>query len=372
MEEFEMTIPCLFGLESFVTREIKDLGLKHSKTEDGKVSFLGDYEDMIRANLWIRTGERVLIKLSEFTAYDFDTFYDYSKNAPWKNFLPFDAQIKITGTCVKSKLSSSPRCRAILKKAIADSLCQGTTLSHIPETGNLYHIRFTLLKDKVSLYIDTSGESLHKRGYRRISNAAPLRETIAAAMVSLSRWHSGRILADPFCGSGTIAIEAAMKELNIAPGINRGFEFENFDYISSDTVNRLKEEAKAKTIFKPLEILASDINPEYVDIAAQNAQLAGVSEYIKPYIADAVSFSSVESNGVIICNPPYGERMSTLNECRKLYSALGKTYQNLNGWSCFIITSDEDFEKYFAKRSDKERKIYNGMIKCRIYQYYRK
>lgn len=368
--EFEMIIPCLFGVEAFLSRELKALGINVTAVEDGRVSFKGTLSDMIRANLWIRTGERVLIKLAEFNADDFDTLYEGVSSADWGSILPIDARLTINGHCLKSKLSSSPRCRAIIKKAIADSLGKKYGITYLSESGNEYQIRFSLIKDRVTVSVDTSGNGLHKRGYRQNSNLAPLRETLAAAMVYISRWRYENTLADLFCGSGTIPIEAAMIKRNIAPGLKRHFAFENFDSISDKLTQELKDETLSAEKSVPLEIIARDINPEYVLLTRQNAEKAGVGEYIQAAEGDARKFYNSSIKGTIISNPPYGERLSDKNECALLYSELGKVYKSLENWSAFILAEADDFEQAFGAKADKTRKLYNGSLKCRVYQYF--
>ncbi len=371
--QFEMIIPCLFGVEAFLSRELKQLGITPTSVEDGRVCFLGGYAEMIKANLWIRTGERVLIKVSEFSALDFDALYNGVKNAPWGDFLPENARLSISGHTLKSKLSSSPRCRAIIKKAIADSLGERYNITHLSEDGAEYQIRFSLLKDRVTVSIDTSGDSLHKRGYRKASsNEAPLRETLAAALVYLSRWRYEDSLADVFCGSGTIAIEAVMIKRNIAPGLNRVFAFESFDNLDKALFEDIKNEARALEKDVPLDVTASDINPECLELTRQNAEKAGVLKYIKTLLLDARDFQSEISGGTLIVNPPYGERLSDKDECATLYKEFGKTFSRLDNWSAYILASSESFEADFGKKADKTRKLYNGMIPCRVYQYIKK
>ncbi len=370
--QFEMMIPCLFGVEAFLSRELKALGIEVTSVEDGRVCFLGGYEEMAKANIWVRTGERVLIKAAEFMADNFDDLYDGVRNAVWGDLLPKDTKLSISGHCLKSKLSSSPRCRAIIKKAIADAVGAKYGITYLPENGTEYQIRFSLIKDRVTVSIDTSGESLHKRGYRQISNAAPLRETLAAAIVYLSRWRYENPLADLFCGSGTIPIEAAMIKRNIAPGLNRSFAFENFDFTPEGLAEKIKLDAKEQVRDVPLDITAIDINPDYVELTKANANKAGVGEFIKAKVGDARTFTSELSGGTIISNPPYGERLSDKEECSLLYNEFGKTYSNLDNWSAYILAASEDFESDFGKKADKTRKLYNGMIQCRVYQYFSK
>lgn len=370
MKKFKIVIPCLFGLEALVTKELKWLGYDTLKTEDGKVSFLGDFEAVCRTNLWLRCGERVLIEVAEFDALSFDELFEKTKAIKWIEWLPKNAAFPVKGFCLKSTLASMRDCQAIIKKAIADSMSAAYNIDWLPETGALYQIQFSVMKDKVTLMIDTSGDGLHKRGYRRISNAAPLKETIASAMVMLSFWKFEYPLCDPFCGSGTIPIEAAMFKRNIAPGLSRNFLAENFEQIPADMWRCARSEAQDKIRNIPLNILASDIDENTISIARQNAKIAGVGDCITFNCADAVGFYSTEKYGSIICNPPYGERLSDKLSCTELYKNIGKAFSNLHDWSYYILASDENFEKHFGKKADKRRKIYNGMIKCNIYQYF--
>lgn len=368
MEKFKIVIPCLFGLESLVSKELRWLGYETLTVEDGKVSFLGDFEAVCRANIWIRCGERVLIEISQFDAVTFDELFEKTRAIRWAEWLPKDAAFPVKGYCLKSTLASMRDCQAIIKKAVATSLSESYGVEWLEETGAIYQLQFSVMKDKVSLMIDTSGDGLHKRGYRRISNAAPLKETIASAMVMLSFWKYEYPLCDLFCGSGTIPIEAAMFKRNIAPGISRNFSAENFSQISQTIWASARQEARDKIRNTPLNIIASDIDAEIIPIAEQNAKIAGVGDAIKFSVADATRFSSSESYGSIISNLPYGKRLKS--DCEKLYADFGLAFSRLRDWSCYIIASDESFEKHFGKTADKRRKIYNGMIKCNIYQYY--
>ena len=370
MEKFEIAVPCLFGLESFVSKELKRLGIKEISAEDGRVCFWGGYDDVIRTNLWLRTGERVLIKIAEFNAVTFEELYEGTKAAAWSRFLPKNAVFPVSGYSLKSTLASVRDCQAIIKKAAADSLSASYGISWLPEDGAMYKLRFSILKDRVSIMLDTSGEGLHKRGYRRHSNAAPLKETIAAAMVMMSFWHFEEELADPFCGSGTIPIEAALFKRNIAPGLLRSFAFEEFEGIKKERVAEIREEASSCARNTPLSILASDIDPSCAELTAENARIAGVGDAVKPFCADAVNFSRDNPCGSIICNPPYGERLSALKECEELYAKLGSVFSKLDRWSYYILAADEAFETHFGKRADKRRKVYNGMIKCNVFQYF--
>lgn len=368
--EFEIVITTLFGLEAFAAREIKRLGYNDVKTEDGRVTFSGDMTAVARVNMNLRTGERVFIKAAEFTALSFEELFDKTASAEWEGFIPKDGRFPVKGHTLKSQLASERDCQTIIKKAVAKRLQEVYNLSWMPEEGALYQIQFSLIKDRVLLLIDTSGEPLHKRGYRRFSNAAPLRETIAAAMVMMSYWKYEYPLCDPFCGSGTIPIEAAMFKENIAPGLNRSFAYENF--IQTDGSERAAAQEEAMSLVRdiPLTIFASDIDAPTAELARENARKAGVGKYINTTVADAVKFTSSQSYGCIICNPPYGERLGEKEECYKLYSEIGKMFKRLPDWSFYALAADEDFERHFNMRADKRRKIYNGMIKCNIYQYF--
>lgn len=372
MEKFEIIIPCLFGMEKFVTLELKQLGYETSRVEDGKVTFIGDLDAVCRANIWLRCGERVLIKAGEFTAVTFEELFEKTKALDWSLWLGKNAAFPVKGFCLKSVLASMRDCQAIIKKAIVSSLSSKYGIEWFEEDGPVYQIQFSVLKDRVTLMIDTSGNGLHKRGYRRISNAAPLKETIAAAMVMLSFWKYEYPLCDPFCGSGTIPIEAAMFKRRIAPGLSRSFAAESFTQFAPSQWPRIREEARSSIRNTPLAIIASDIDSKTLEIAEENAKIAGVSDAITFSQGDAAKFTSQTSYGSIICNPPYGERLSDAKTCEKLYGDIGRAFSKLPDWSYYILASDESFEKHFGKKADKRRKIYNGMIKCNIYQYFGK
>lgn len=370
MDKFEIVITTLFGLEALAAREVRRLGYETSSVEDGRVTFRGDWEAVCRANMWIRTGERVLIKLAEFEAVTFDELFEQTKAAPWSSFIGKNDAFPVKGHSLKSTLASVRDCQAIIKKAVADSLSAKYGLSWLPEDGVSYQIQFSIFKDKVTLMIDTSGEGLHKRGYRQISNIAPLKETLAAAMVELSHWKFEYPLCDPFCGSGTIPIEAAMIKRNIAPGISRNFSFNEFNQVDTNLWNKVKEEAKSLERDIPLEIYAYDIDSDTVEIAKNNAVKAGVGEFVIPKQGDARKISFDMPYGTVICNPPYGERIGETKECEQLYKDIGVNFKKLDKWSYYIITSNDNFEKLFDKKANKKRKLYNGMIKCNLYQFF--
>lgn len=369
MGSFEIVIPTLFGTEAFVSREVRRLGYETTSVEDGRVCFKGDYEAVCRANLWIRTGERVLIKIAEFKACSFDELFEGMYAVSWQDWLPQDAAFPVKGYSLKSVLASVPDCQAIIKKAIAKKMSDIYGINWLPEDGAVYQIQFAFLKDRVTVMLDTSGMPLHKRGYRRNSNAAPLRETIAAAMVTMSYWKFEQPFLDPFCGSGTIPIEAAMFKRNIAPGINRSFASESFSYIKPELWKKSREEAYSLIHNVPLEIYASDIDAKCVELTKENTKNAGVAEFINVKQSDARNVFIDKPDGTIICNPPYGERMGDKKECEKLYQEMSKSFSRFNNWAKYILVPNENFENLFGK-ANKKRKIYNGMMKCNIYQYF--
>lgn len=370
MDNFEIVVTTLFGLEALATREIRRLGYKTSSVEDGRVCFMGDWEAVCRANLWIRTGERILIKLGEFSAVTFDELFEKTKKIEWNNLIGKNDAFPVKGYSLKSRLASVRDCQSIIKKAIADKLSAAYGITWLEESGIKYQIQFSILKDKVTLMLDTSGEGLHKRGYRQISNIAPLKETLAAALVELSHWKFEYTLCDPFCGSGTIPIEAAMIKRNIAPGIKRSFAAEHFSQIHDTIWVRARDEAYSLKREVPLEIYAYDIDSQTVEIAKENAKKAGVGEFVKPQEGDARNIHFDMPYGTIISNPPYGERIGEIKECEKLYRDIGVNFKKLDKWSYYIITSNKNFEKLFGKTANKKRKLYNGMIKCNLYQFF--
>ena len=369
MDRFELVVPTLFGLEAFTSKEIRRLGYETTIT-DGRVTFMGDCEAICRSNVWLRTGERILIKVGQFKAESFEELFENTYALDWGLWLAKDSAFPVKGYSLKSKLASVRDCQAIIKKAIAKKMSNNYGVEWFPEDGTLYQIQFSIYKDEVLLMIDTSGEPLHKRGYRQNSNLAPLRETIAAAMVMMSFWKYEYPLCDPFCGSGTIPIEAAMIKKNIAPGLNRRFAASYFSQIDSKLWDAAVDEAKSMIKDVPLDIYASDIDLKTVELARENAQKAGVGKYIKVSQKNAASISFDEKYGTVICNPPYGERLGEIKECEELYRRIGKNFKNLYEWNYYILTSNEDFERHFGRVANKKRKIYNGMLKCNIYQYY--
>lgn len=367
----ELVVPCLFGLESLVAREIRDLGYETTSVVDGRVSFMGDETAVIRANLWVRYGERVLIKVGEFPAATFDQLYEGTKALPWENFIEKQDAFPVAGHALKSKLFSIPDCQRIIKKAVVDRLQQRYQVSWFQETGVKYQISFLIMKDNASLMIDTTGDGLHKRGYRAQSNLAPMRETLAAAIVNLSRYRAGRLLWDPMCGSGTIPIEAAMIGRNMAPGLQRSFACEPFPFLT-DEMFRIEREKAVEAIRKePFSITASDIDPECTALTLQNAKLAGVSQNLSVRCMDARDVSSDMERGILICNPPWGERLLEVGQSETLYEEMGQAFLALKGWSYYILSYNKDFERLFGKKCDKKRKLYNGMKQCELFQYFK-
>ena len=370
-DKFEIIVPTLFGLEALVGKELYRLGYDTKKTEDGKVTFDGDFDAVCRANMWLRCGERVLIKVGEFKAETADELYDGVYALPWERFISKDDAFPVKGRTIRSTLNCDRNSQIMIKKAIADKLGNKYGVSWMPETGVTYQVQFTIINNTVTLMIDTSGDQLHKRGYREKSNLAPLRETIAAAMVMISYWKFEEPLLDPFCGSGTIPIEAAMFKRNIAPGLSRRFAFENFPQIDNALLKDVIEEAK-DSVHRDviLDITASDIDSYALELTRNNAEKAGVGEFINVKEQDARRIIVEKPCGSIITNPPYGERLSDLEESKRLYKDIFKSFSALDRWSYYILTSHEEFEKEFSKKADRRRKIYNGMLRCWLYQYY--
>lgn len=372
MSKLELIATATFGLEAVVKREIENLGFKVLKSEDAKITYLGDERAIVKSNLWLRCADRVLIKLGEFNAISFEELFQQVKALPWDEWVPEDGKITVTSTSVKSKLHSVPDCQSIAKKAIVEKLKDTYHCQWFSETGSEYIVKVTLLKDRATITIDTSGAGLHKRGYRVKDVAAPIKETLAAAMVQLSFWKEGRLLMDPFCGSGTIPIEAAMIGKNIAPGLARKFISEEWPGFPAKL---WKEERKAAfeaiKANHDIRILASDILPQAVKAARENAIEAGVDDCIDFKIKPFEKIRLEENYGIIICNPPYGERIGERDEIRKIYYDLKSLMKENPTWSLYLITTDKDFENLaFDRPADRRRKLYNGRYEVTYYQYY--
>lgn len=371
MKKIELIATAAFGLEAVVAREVKNLGYEDVTVENGRVLFTADEMGIARSNLWLRSADRVLVKIGEFKATTFEELFENTKALPWGDWIPEDAIFPVDGKSIKSKLFSVPDCQAIVKKAVVESLKGKYKTSWFKEERGTYKIEVALLKDIATLTIDTSGAGLHKRGYRTLSNRAPLKETLAAALIQLSYWNPDRVLMDPTCGSGTIPIEAALIGKNIAPGMNRNFIAEEWDIISKDIWREARKETHDLANYnRKLRIYGSDIDGEALSLARHHIQEAFVEEDVHVQKLDLKDLGSRFEYGCIVCNPPYGERIGEIEEVEKLYKTMGKVFSNLDTWSHYIITSHAGFETYFGKKADRKRKLYNGRIECNFYQYY--
>ena len=369
---YELMAPCHFGLEAVLKKEILDLGYEISQVEDGKVTFLGDAEAICRANIFLRTTERILLKVGSFKAVTFEELFQGTKALPWEEYIPQDGRFWVKkANSIKSKLFSPSDIQSIMKKAMVERMKQGYGVSVIPETGADYPVRVSLYKDIVTVALDTTGESLHKRGYRKLTSKAPIEETLAAALIMLTPWNKDRILVDPFCGSGTFPIEAAMMAANMAPGMNRSFLSEDWKqiiprkcwYEAMDEAQELVDDTVS------VDIQGYDLDPEVIKAARANAELAGVAHMIHFQQRPVAELSHPKKYGFLITNPPYGERIEDKKNLPALYTQIGERFKALDSWSAFNITSYEDVEKYMGRKADKNRKIYNGMMKTYFYQF---
>ena len=370
--KYELFAPCHFGLEAVLKREIIDLGYEVTEVVDGRVSFEGDEEAIARCNVFLRTTERVMLKVGSFKAVIFDELFEKTKALPWENFIPKDGKFWVKkASSIKSKLFSPSDIQRIVKKAIVDRLSGKYNILRFPEDGSEYPIRITILKDEVTVGLDTSGESLHKRGYRRLTVKAPITETLAAALISLTPWKKDRLLIDPFCGSGTIPIEAALIGLNIAPGMKRDFQAMAWDNILPKSLFKEAKKEAEDLIDREtkLSIQGYDLDTSALDAARGNLSFAGLEGNIHFQQRDMRDISSAKKYGFIITNPPYGERLEEKEAMPQLYREMGKAFQKLDEWSYYIITGFEDAPKYFGRKPDKNRKIYNGMMKTYFYSY---
>ena len=365
----EFCVPCLFGLEGIAGDELRRLKLENVRVENGKVLFSGDQTALAKANICLRTGERVLLVLADFEAKTFEQLFQGVYHAPLEDYIPKDGQFPVKGHCLNSQLMSVPDCQAIVKKAACRRLGEKYGISWLPETGSKYQLQFSLMNDRCILYLDTSGPGLHKRGYRAVGNDAPLRETLAAAMVMLTKYRGREFVWDPFCGSGTIPIEAAFIAKKRAPGLKRRFAAEGFCWAQEDIWKAVREEAKDREFNGKYQILGSDNDPKCISLSMANARKAGVADCIEFRDGDATKMSLPAGSGIIICNPPYGQRMMEQHSAQRLYGALGRHLKFANDWKKYIITSEPEFEHYFGCRADKKRKLYNGMIKCDYYMF---
>ena len=372
MKTFQLIVPCHFGLEAVTKREIYDLGYEITRVEDGRITFEGDAEAICRANVFLRTAERVLLQVGRFHAETFDELFEGIKTLPWEEYIPQDGKFWVTkASSIKSKLFSPSDIQSIAKKAMVERMKQHYHVNWFPEDGAPYPVRIFLVKDEVTVALDTSGDSLHKRGYRTLSSRAPITETLAAALIMLTPWHADRILVDPFCGSGTFPIEAAMMAANIAPGMNRDFTAEQWTNLIErqlwyDTVEEARDQINTDV---DVDIQGYDIDGEVVKAARENAQRAGVDHLIHFQQRAVADLRHPKKYGFIITNPPYGERLEDKEDLPYLYTQIGDVYRGLDSWSMYMITSYEDAEKYVGRKADKNRKIYNGMIKTYFYQF---
>ena len=370
--KYELIATATFGIEAVVKRELQNLGFKITKSEDGKITYTGDERAIVKSNLWLRSADRVLLKMGEFRAVTFEELFQQIKGMEWENLIPADGKFTVTGTSVKSALHSVPACQSIGKKAIVERLKEYYGLETFPETGAEYTVKITILKDNVTVTVDTSGAGLHKRGYRVMDVAAPIKETLAAAMVHLSFWKPGRYLMDPCCGSGTIPIEAAMIGRNIAPGLGRKFACEGWDIIPQSV---WKEERKAAfdaiDYDADVRIFASDVEPKAVEAARENAAEAGVDDCIVFKRMNMSHIEAREPSGIIITNPPYGERIGGDGQKDRIYASYRKFFRENPDWSLFMITTDKDVEeKIFGREADRRRKLYNGRLEVCYYQFH--
>jgi len=371
MEEIELIATSTFGLEAVVKRELLSLGYEDLKVENGKITFKATEKDIPRVNLWLRSADRVLLKMGEFKATTFDELFERTKALPWDEWITEDGEFIVEGKSVNSQLFSISDCQAIVKKAVVEKLKTKYPRDWFEETGARFTIEVSLLKDVATLTIDTSGDGLHKRGYRVDSVEAPLKETLAAALVQLSYWNKNRLLIDPFCGSGTIPIEAAMIGKNIAPGLNRNFASEGWPRVDKRYWQDARREAwDLMLLDERLNIIASDIDEKAIKTAKKNAEVIGLEEDINFIRQDVRDLKIEEEYGVIITNPPYGERIGEKKEVEKLYIDIGNKFRNLDTFSIYVLTSNEDFEKLYGKPASRRRKLYNGRIKVDYYQYY--
>ena len=372
MKTYELVVPCHFGMEAVTKREIYDLGYEITRVEDGRITFEGDAEAICRANVFLRTAERVMLLVGRFKATTFEELFQGIKALPWEEYIPQDGKFWVKkASSIKSKLFSPSDIQSIAKKAMVERLKGVYKTDWFKEDGAAYPVRIFLLKDEVMVALDTSGDSLHKRGYRLQTSKAPITETLAAALIMLTPWRKDRILVDPFCGSGTFPIEAAMMAANIAPGMNRAFTAEAWTNIIPkqlwyDTVQEAEDMVDKDIV---VDIQGYDLDGEVVKAARENAKRAGVDHLIHFQQRDVAKMSHPKKYGFIITNPPYGERLEDKADLPELYTTIGEVYKNLDAWSMYMITSYEDAERYVGKKADKNRKIYNGMIKTYFYQF---
>lgn len=372
MRRFELIAPCHFGMEAVLKREIIDLGYDITESVDGRLTFYGDEEAVCRANVFLRSAERILIKIGSFHAETFEELFEGTKNLPWEDYIPINGKFWVAKAgSVKSKLFSPSDIQSIMKKAMVERMKQTYHVDWFEESGEAFPIRVFIMKDEVTVGLDTTGESLHKRGYRKLTAKAPIAENLAAGLIMLTPWNKSRILVDPFCGSGTIPIEAAMMAAGIAPGMKRSFHAQNWEHIVDKTLwkDAVEEAQDLVDINIDTDIQAYDLDAHMVEIARENAKLAGVEQLIHFQQRDVAKLSHAKKYGFIITNPPYGERLEDKESIMPLYRLIGERYRALDSWSMYLITSYEKAEDAIGRKADKNRKIYNGMMKTYYYQY---
>ena len=371
MNRLELIATAAFGLEAVVARELADLGYTQQQVEDGRVTFVGGELAICRSNLWLRTADRVLVKVGQFPARDFGQLFDSVTALPWDQWLPVDAKFPITGKSVRSMLHNVPALQSVTKKAIVESLKKKYTRHWFQESGVEYPIEVSVLRDIVTITIDTTGPGLHKRGYRQIVGTAPLRETTAAALVLLSYWKPERPFWDPFCGSGTIPIEAALIARNRPPGINRNFLCEQWPQLTREIWKQARDEGRDMQRAKPdVQLIASDIDPKAIKLAKEHAQEAGMLGDIQFRVLDVLEMKPQREYGVVICNPPYGERVGDSESAEAIYDDMADAFAPLSTWSIYVLTSHPGFERHFRRRADRRRKLYNGRIECTYFQFF--
>ena len=370
MEELTLSVSVRLGLEGVCAEELRRQEFQNVRAENGRVLCTSSPAGIARANLNLRTGERVLLRLGRFPCPDFDALYDGARALPWADFIAKEGAFPVRGRCLDSALTSEQRCAAIIRAAVGDALGEAYGLERMPESGAEYLIRFFIFKDVMELYLDTSGEGLHKRGYRELGVAAPLRETLAAGMVLLSRYRGKGPFRDPFCGSGTIPIEAALIAKNRAPGLDRSFAAQRWAWLPSQVWLEEGDRAMDLEYDGDYDIWGGDVDPAAVALSKANAVKAGVEDLVRFQVADAASFSPSEPAGRVVTNPPYGERLSDKRQAEELYAAFGKAWRRVpQGWSLYLLSSHTEFERTFGQRADRKRKLYNGMLKCDLFQY---
>lgn len=370
--KINFVIPCLLGLESLIANEMKELGADNVISENGRVLFSGDESILARANICSRYSERIQILVGDFYARSFEELFQGTKTLPWEEWIGSDDAFPVKGYSINSALFSVSDCQSIIKKAVVERMKSKYGISWFDETGPVHQIQFSIMKDKVSLLLDTSGMGLHKRGYRPEANAAPLKETLAASLCCLARVRNYHTLYDPMCGSGTILIEGAMMAHNIAPGVNRNFSAERWDIIDEKVWSQERTRARdLVNMESDFAAYGSDIDETALEIAKINAKRAGVDRKIQFEKRDIKDFERKSEKGTVICNPPYGERLLDVEQAQQLYKIMGERFIQQHGWAYYVISPSEEFEKEFGRKADKRRKLYNGMIKCQLFMYFK-